>query len=129
MEYEKIFRRRLDALKSEGRSRTFANIARLAGSFPLADRFNEATGSREVVTVWCSNDYLAMGEHPDVLRKMAQTIATDGAGAGGTRNISGTNRFHVELERELAGLHGKESALLFTSGTYPMRRHLRRWGG
>jgi 5-aminolevulinate synthase len=116
MEYEKILRMRLDTLKAEGRYRTFANIARLAGSFPLADRFNEAAGSREVVTVWCSNDYLAMGEHPDVLRKMAQTIETDGAGAGGTRNISGTNRFHVELERELASLHDKESALLFTSG-------------
>ena len=89
MEYEKIFRRRLDALKTEGRYRTFANIARLAGSFPLADRFNEATGSREIVTVWCSNDYLAMGEHPDVLRKMAQTIETDGAGAGGDAQYLG----------------------------------------
>jgi 5-aminolevulinate synthase len=116
MNYERVFCDRLDAVKAEGRYRTFANIARLAGSFPLADRIDESTGSKDVVTVWCSNDYLGMGEHPAVVRTMARTIESDGAGAGGTRNISGTNRFHVELERELASLHRKESALLFTSG-------------
>jgi 5-aminolevulinate synthase len=116
VDYEGIFHGRLAAVRAEGRYRSFANIARLAGSFPLADRLDESTGSRDVVTVWCSNDYLGMGEHPAVIRKMVQTLEADGAGAGGTRNISGTNRFHVELERELASLHRKESALLFTSG-------------
>src|SRR3954466_15880988 len=114
MDYDEIFGARLAAVKSEGRYRTFANLARHAGSFPYADCLDENTGSKAVVTVWCSNDYLGMGEHPAVTRQMVQAIESNGAGAGGTRNISGTNRFHVELERELASLHRKESALLFT---------------
>jgi 5-aminolevulinate synthase len=116
MDYDEIFGARLAAVKSEGRYRTFANLARHAGSFPYADCLDENTGSKAVVTVWCSNDYLGMAEHPAVTRQMVQAIESNGAGAGGTRNISGTNRFHVELERELASLHRKESALLFTSG-------------
>ena len=116
MHYDSIFRTQLDALKAEGRYRTFANIARRAGSFPEADRIDDLTGSRGPVTVWCSNDYLGMGEDPGVIRRMIHVIMADGTGAGGTRNISGTNRFHVRLERELAGLHRKELALVFTSG-------------
>jgi 5-aminolevulinate synthase len=116
MDYEKVFRARIDTLRAEGRYRTFANITRRAGSFPLADRLDEHTGLQRPVTVWCSNDYLGMGENPAVIRQMVQAIEADGTGAGGTRNISGTNRFHVRLERELADLHRKEAALLFTSG-------------
>jgi 5-aminolevulinate synthase len=114
MDYAKRFRVALDAVHREGRYRVFADLKRQRGAYPAAEHFNNSAPARPI-TVWCSNDYLGMGQHPDVIAAMHEAIDTVGAGSGGTRNIAGTTHYHVELEAELADLHGKEAALLFTS--------------
>ena len=113
MDYTKAFAEALRALKDEGRYRVFADIRRDRGRFPAARHY--ANGATRPITVWCSNDYLGMGQNPAVLAAMHAALDAAGAGSGGTRNISGTTHYHVELEAELADLHGKETALLFTS--------------
>jgi 5-aminolevulinate synthase len=118
--YKTSFADALSALRREGRYRVFADILRERGAFPKAglhDPESSYTDNKgKPITVWCSNDYLNMGQHPKVLAAMHEAVDAVGAGSGGTRNISGTTHYHVELERELADLHGKDAALLFTSG-------------
>jgi 5-aminolevulinate synthase len=113
MNYEVLLGKHIDSLKSEGRYRVFADVRRQRGAFPTGLQLTK--GGLQPITVWCSNDYLGMGQHPSVLSAMHEAIDAVGAGSGGTRNISGTTHYHVELEFEIAELHGKESALLFTS--------------
>ncbi|WP_333714433.1 aminotransferase class I/II-fold pyridoxal phosphate-dependent enzyme, partial [Yoonia sp.] len=114
MDFDALFTAQLDQLKSEGNYRYFAELERKCGKFPRAA--NHGSDGVRDITVWCSNDYLGMGQHPDVIAAMCEAVERTGTGSGGTRNISGTNHDHLLLERELADLHGKESALLFTSG-------------
>ncbi len=115
MDYDKIFSQAIDRLHTEGRYRVFIDILRSKGSFPNARCFAHHNGPQPV-TVWCSNDYLAMGQHPDVIVAMEEALHDVGAGSGGTRNIGGNTHYHIQLERELADWHGKSGALLFTSG-------------
>ena len=115
MNYEKVFDAAIERLHSEGRYRVFIDILRNKGAYPNARCFAGHNGPKPI-TVWCSNDYLAMGQHPKVIAAMEEALHDVGAGSGGTRNIGGNTHYHVDLERELADLHGKDGALLFTSG-------------
>ncbi|MCC3305655.1 5-aminolevulinate synthase [Sneathiella sp. HT1-7] len=115
MDYESMFEKAIAALKDEKRYRVFTELGRHAGDFPRATRYLDDGGTQDI-TIWCSNDYLGMGQHPDVLDAIKDATDQFGAGAGGTRNISGNTRLICELERELADLHEKEAALVFTSG-------------
>jgi 5-aminolevulinate synthase len=115
LDYNRIFKDAIDRLHHEGRYRVFVDILRNKGAYPNARCFAGHNGPKPI-TVWCSNDYLGMGQHPDVIAAMEAALRDVGAGSGGTRNIGGNTHYHIELEAELAALHGKEAALLFTSG-------------
>ena len=115
VDYTRVFTQAIDRLHAEGRYRVFIDILRNKGMFPNARCFAGHNGPKPI-TVWCSNDYLAMGQHPKVIAAMEEALHDVGAGSGGTRNIGGNTHYHIDLEHELADLHGKESALLFTSG-------------
>ncbi|MBB3939930.1 5-aminolevulinate synthase [Novosphingobium fluoreni] len=115
MNYDQIFDQAIERLHSEGRYRVFIDILRNKGAFPNARCFAGHNGPKPI-TVWCSNDYLTMGQHPKVVAAMEEALHDVGAGSGGTRNIGGNTHYHIQLEQELADLHGKEAALLFTSG-------------
>jgi 5-aminolevulinate synthase len=115
LDYQRVFAQAIDRLHAEGRYRVFIDILRNKGTFPNARCFAGHNGPKPI-TVWCSNDYLAMGQHPKVIAAMEEALHDVGAGSGGTRNIGGNTHYHVDLENELADLHGKEGALLFTSG-------------
>ena len=115
MDYQRVFNQAIDRLHAEGRYRVFIDILRNKGAFPNARCFAGHNGPKPI-TVWCSNDYLAMGQHPDVVSAMEAALHDVGAGSGGTRNIGGNTHYHIQLEQELADLHDKQSALIFTSG-------------
>jgi 5-aminolevulinate synthase len=115
LDYQRVFNQAIDRLHAEGRYRVFIDILRNKGAYPNARCFAGHNGPKPI-TVWCSNDYLAMGQHPKVISAMEEALHDVGAGSGGTRNIGGNTHYHVELEAELADLHGKEAALIFTSG-------------
>ncbi len=115
VDYNKHFQNCVDKVKSEGRYRIFATMERIAGRFPYANFYDGESEPREVA-VWCSNDYLGMGQHPKVLAAAKEALDSCGAGAGGTRNISGTTKYHVQLEQSVADLHNKEAGLVFSSG-------------
>nr|XP_040060199.1 5-aminolevulinate synthase, nonspecific, mitochondrial [Gasterosteus aculeatus aculeatus] len=114
-QYDEFFERKIEEKKSDHTYRVFKTVNRLAQEFPMADNFTASLEEKSDVSVWCSNDYLGMSRHPRVVQSIMETLQKHGSGAGGTRNISGTSKFHVELEQELADLHKKDAALLFTS--------------
>ncbi|XP_031694067.1 5-aminolevulinate synthase, non-specific, mitochondrial isoform X2 [Anarrhichthys ocellatus] len=114
-QYDEFFERKIEEKKSDHTYRVFKTVNRLANEFPMADDFTSSLDEKRDVSVWCSNDYLGMSRHPRVVQSIMETLQKHGSGAGGTRNISGTSKFHVELEQELADLHKKNAALLFTS--------------
>ena len=115
MDYDTHFRECIDGVRREGRYRTFATLERIVGKFPKA-LYHAPDGNKREVTIWCSNDYLGMGQHPAVIAAGRAALENSGAGAGGTRNISGTTRYHIELEESVADLHRKEAGLVFSSG-------------
>ncbi|CAG5979585.1 5-aminolevulinate synthase, non-specific, mitochondrial [Menidia menidia] len=114
-QYDEFFEKKIEEKKSDHTYRVFKTVNRRATEFPMADDFSGSLEEKREVSVWCSNDYLGMSRHPHVVQSIMDTLQKNGSGAGGTRNISGTSKFHVELEQELADLHNKDAALLFTS--------------